>query len=735
MRFKRQNQQFKGLFILLFMSAFLTLFSSRPASAAVQKVKIRYNGKTYQNSSTKLPVTLNGRTVSKKGYHAIKIKGYYMVSYADVFRSGAKIECTYKNKKLTMTGNQNTLKMKVGSKSATLNGKKITLKAAPLSVRYMSKKKTKILIPIKEVAKNLGYTFFRSDTDIQLLSPLSLQYNKKESNYHDVQGKIYYNHAVYSLSTLPVIKLDGKYYIPAQEVVEKILGWDYRFESSSGNIIVENEDLNISIHCQVGSKTLIKDKKEYAMSVPVYIVKNKADNSDTVCIPAADFLKYAGYTRGWKKDKNYYSIQSSHFFSWNQPLTDAQKGNTAVNYIYQSESTYEEEKGTGAVKLQLTGSSADIMKTLTVKRSNSTITITLPSSQYILDKKQFSNFGEIIDKLEVTSGTDGNTNISLSCQGTADYSYTVQDGVFLIRILYTYSNEDGSVINHSLSIPKPDGIKESDVTNQDMYPKSKSFKIFIKGDYVDYFKNNPVIINNNTVKSVSVSKSGSNTAIHVKTSKLRGYKIYVKNQTIVVSMGEPKKMYKSIVVLDPGHGGYDPGAQNKGVNEKDLNFKMLYTLMKPYFSSNAPDIKAYWTRTDDSYITLADRAAFAKKVSADIFISLHMNSAANNSANGTEVYYSVSNNGSSFSGITSKKMAAFFKTQLIQDLGTKNRGTKTAAYYVLKHNTVPAVLIELGFISGNTDFAKLKKESFQKKAAKSIYNGIKELFKQYPTKR
>lgn len=81
-----------------------------------------------------------------------------------------------------------------------------------------------------------------------------------------------------------------------------------------------------------------------------------------------------------------------------------------------------------------------------------------------------------------------------------------------------------------------------------------------------------------------------------------------------------------------------------------------------------------------------------------------MNSATSKSANGTEVYYSVSNNKTSFSGITSKSMANLFRKQLLADLKTTNRGTKTAAYYVLKHNTVPAILIELGFISGNSDY-------------------------------
>lgn len=728
----------KTLFLHLFIGLLLSLFSigfmSEQVSAA-EKVKIRYNGKTYQNTSVKLPVTLDGKTVSKKGYQAIKINGYYMAPYADVFRNGAKITCSYSNKKLTMTGNNITLQMKVGSKSATLNGKKITLPTAPLSVKYVSKNKTKVLVPLKAVAQNMGYTFFRSTSDIQLFSPLSLRYNNKEISYHDVQGSIYYNHKKYTLTSLPVLKLDGKYYIPAEEVVENVLGLEYRYESSSGKVTVENEELGMSVTGMVHSKKLTVNGKETTMAVPIQMLHNNATNSDIICLPAADFLKQAGYTRGWNKANNYYTIQSTNFFLWEKELTDEQKQDKAVNYLHKMDAAYSDLKGTGAIQLRVTGSSADIMSKLTVKRESSVIKITVPASVYNLDKKQFSNFGEIADKMEITSEVDGSVSITLTCQETADYSYTVQKGVLELSILYTYASEDGSVINYSLSIPKPSGLTATDVTNKDMYPSSTSFKVILKGDYTKFFQNNPVIINNNTVKGVTVSKSGSHTVIHVKTSKLRGYKVYVKNQSIVVSMGDPQKIYKSIVVLDPGHGGHDSGAQNKGTNEKDLNFKILYSLLSPYFSDNAPEIKAYWTRTTDSYITLANRAAFAKKVGADAFISLHMNSANNTSANGTEVYYSVSNNGKSFGGITSKKMAALFKDQLIGDLKTKNRGTKTAAFYVLKHNTVPSVLIELGFISGSVDYNNLKKSAFQKKAAKSIYEGIKSMFSKYPTGR
>ena len=254
-------------------------------------------------------------------------------------------------------------------------------------------------------------------------------------------------------------------------------------------------------------------------------------------------------------------------------------------------------------------------------------------------------------------------------------------------------------------------------------------------NHIDFYNQNPIAINSNVITSVNTELSNGNTVISVTTSKLQGYKIYEKSDSFVVSVGDPRSIYKNIVVLDAGHGGYDSGATNKGTKEKDLNHKIIYTLMKNYFSSNAPDTKVYWTRTSDVFITLAKRASFASTVGADIFVSLHMNSASSSSANGTEVYYSTNNNSSSFSGVTSKTIATLFKNNLVTRLGTSNRGVKTAGYYVTKHNTVPAVLIELGFLSGSKDYYSLTNSAFQANSAKVIYDTINEIFTTYPTGR
>ena len=698
------------------------LISGAESLAKSKGIKLRYNGKTSVNRSKQMSVTYQNKKVSKKSYPAVVIKKNYMVSYADVFKKGMKVSCKYKKKGkvLTLSANGISLKMQVGKKTAYKNGKKVKLKAAPVSVRFVSKKKTKILIPINYVAKALRFSYKKTGKTIRLGAPLKLTYNGKLTYYTGTQGNIYYNHNKYTLRSLPVIKLSGKMYLPAEETLSSIMGLTYSYNQQTKELQVSDSDVDMSFRGVLDSRQAILNGKNVTLTAPPKMIYSHKTKKNILCIPASSVLGQLNYTKSWDKSLLCYRIQSKQFFNWSTKQASKQ-------------STVQQTNTTTNSSFQLSGTSEEIMKTATVNRTGNTISISLPKSSYLLENKSFERFGEIIQKMDVTN-SETTVTITFTCYNTADYSYIIHNKTLEINILRAYQAGDGSVTNYSLSIPRPANVHINQVKNQDLY-LNKKFQIIIPGDYVSYYQTNPIVINHSSIKNIMTAKSGNNTVITITTTSLVGYKIYEKGNTLNVLMGQPNKIFKNVLVLDAGHGGHDPGAQNNGTNEKDLTHKIIYTLMKDKFAGNAPDTKVYWTRTKDSYITLANRAAFAKSVRADAFISLHMNSAKSGSANGTEVYYSVSNNKTSFSGITSKAMANLFRKQLLADLKTTNRGTKTAAYYVLKHNTVPAILIELGFISGNSDYSKLTNATFQKNAANSIYKSIQTMFQTYPTGR
>jgi len=288
--------------------------------------------------------------------------------------------------------------------------------------------------------------------------------------------------------------------------------------------------------------------------------------------------------------------------------------------------------------------------------------------------------------------------------------------------------------SYEIVIPRPADVKRSMISDEDFYHDGY-FVIRLKGDYTGFFGSNSIKQSSANIKEIKISLTNNGeTEIRVYTTKLQGYRIATDSEAICVDMGEPREIYKNIVVLDPGHGGPANGAQYFGAKEKDINLTILYTIGKKYFNSDTSKLKVYYTRYRDVDMGLSERAAFTQKVGADLFVSLHMNAAAQ-SARGTEVFYSVKSNSPNKAGLNSQKLAEILNTRLCSILGTKNRGVKTENHTVTYKNTVPAVLIELGFMSNEEDFALLTDEQFQDKAARTIYETLLEVFEKYPTGR
>lgn len=714
------------LFAFVVMAAGITIVGANDANAA--SLKIKKDGKTSYYKGKLSTVKYKNKRISKTNYKGLTIKGTRMVPYDDVFKKGLKVKTKYysSSKKIVMTKNGIKVTMKVGDKYAYVNGARKKLTSAPVKIRYVRKKKNKILVPVKFLCEQLGFNYKVTNTQIDITDAIMIQYNDTVAR-STVVGTLSYNGNENKLSTMPVIKISGSVYIPAEEVFKNLVGIEYNYDAGAELLTLENPATGKKVELSLNQESMTVNGVEKEISAPMYMVTRKDTNKTVLCVPAKTVAKNLGYSYNWNKTKSLVSIHDLIYFDWKTNKT-IDPTDVTTNHITEAKATYNPD--IDCISFSIRGTNTDIMNLVSVIRNDNVITVTIPAaSKYELDNYSFTKFVNSLEKFEVVEDGSGNVVISITGYSPTDFAYTSLDGVLTINVMGEYIGD------YALKIMKPANVSITDITNEDLYG-SKMFKIYMKGDHINFLNQNPVIINSDVITDVSTELSeDGNTIITVSTSKLQGYKIYNKSDSFVVTAGDPRKIYKNIVVLDAGHGGYDAGASHKGTKEKDLNYKIIYTLMKDYFSSNAPDTKVYWTRTTDSFITLANRAAFANKVGADIFISLHMNSATNSSANGTEVYYSTNNNSKGFSGITSKTIATLLKNNLVANLGTKDRGVKTAGYYVTKHNTVPAVLIELGFLSGNSDYAKLTNSTFQRNSARIIYDTINQIFTNYPTGR
>lgn len=241
----------------------------------------------------------------------------------------------------------------------------------------------------------------------------------------------------------------------------------------------------------------------------------------------------------------------------------------------------------------------------------------------------------------------------------------------------------------------------------------------------------------------------------------------IKEKNVVILKFLPRlKQGIKLVVLDPGHGGKDPGAIGKmGTKEKDLNLSIAKKLKK-YLEKFGLDVLL--TRNSDVFLSLGERTKIANDNRADIFISIHCNSAPkkNSYASGFEVYflseaktdweravaqaenevikYEIDKNEINDNFLAfiladlaqqeflkeSQELAVAIQDAVCEALNIENRGVKQAGFYVLKDAFMPAVLIECGFLSNRKEEILLRKDWYQEKLAKGIAEGIKRFINQ-----
>jgi N-acetylmuramoyl-L-alanine amidase len=175
-----------------------------------------------------------------------------------------------------------------------------------------------------------------------------------------------------------------------------------------------------------------------------------------------------------------------------------------------------------------------------------------------------------------------------------------------------------------------------------------------------------------------------------------------------------------VILIDPGHGGHDAGAVSaSGVKEKDLNLQLSLLLAE---ALRAKGYTVYLTRSDDRYLSLDARPGMIARYKADLFISVHHNSAANTAASGHEVYFLRSENDAETAlAIDSVQMAFQIEKSLFAHLPqTAVRGVKCARFKVLRLSSVPSILIEAGFVSNPDEVQILSSRNYQQLFAEAV---------------
>ncbi len=229
---------------------------------------------------------------------------------------------------------------------------------------------------------------------------------------------------------------------------------------------------------------------------------------------------------------------------------------------------------------------------------------------------------------------------------------------------------------------------------------------------------------------------------------------------------EARRWMLDTIVIDAGHGGHDPGAVANGFREKDITLGVALKLGE-YIKENL-GVDVVYTRNDDRFIELKDRGKFANARGGKLFISLHVNAAGNSKAHGTETYFigmhkseaarstmerensvvQLESDPEQYKNMNeealirmeltqsaymrkSEELSGLIEEQFSSRVGRKSRGVKQAGFYVLWGASMPAILVEMGFLTNRNEAGFLSSESGQAYMASAIFRAVRDYKHQY----
>ncbi|HAU32052.1 MAG: N-acetylmuramoyl-L-alanine amidase [Desulfotomaculum sp. 46_296] len=179
----------------------------------------------------------------------------------------------------------------------------------------------------------------------------------------------------------------------------------------------------------------------------------------------------------------------------------------------------------------------------------------------------------------------------------------------------------------------------------------------------------------------------------------------------------------AVIVLDPGHGGNDPGAIGRtlGLAEKNVNMQVAECAAELLHSYGATVL---YTRYGDQNLDLYSRAWAANNAGADVFVSIHMNSNLSPSLGGTSTYFSSNALNGQDRQEKSYQLADYIQNSLLAYLGLEDKGVRQADFVVIRETIMPAVLIEAAFLSNPIEEKLMTMEEFRESIARALVNGI-----------
>lgn len=651
---------------------------------------------------------VNNVKIETKVMDPIQLNGRVLVPAREVFEAmGAQVKWDDGAKKVTVEYKDKTIILVMNQTVAMIDGKEISMDVPGKIIN------NKVMIPIRFVSESLGFIVHWNSTDrsVNIKEPVASVPDIDIEDAKNVTGQTYFGQSnehsfsvpsesneMTSIQKVEVRESENimKATITASSAISEIA-----MSTMSGRVIVDIKNSKSQLSSQItpGLNTYVKNIRTSQFTPDTTRVVFDLKSGTQVHVSLSD-------------DRKQFVLQFKM-----QNLEQMRISSTEqVDKIY--------FKGLGAAQIFVT------------ENKNQILEFTLPNVQI----EQAVNWTGISSLFinQITMNQVGN-DIQGTIQLKESVSYALEEGVNGTNLIIK-SGQMGEEHKDEVTEPNPEntlseltyikgskptlmltdlnGLTASKIKVTDDY-RNRKLVMDLGADYSSILKSETLTINDDMIKTISISHTGT-TQITIETQKIYTYDLSQNSDTITFEMVRPSEKYSQIVVLDLGHGGSDSGTLGNGLKEKDVNFNQGMALYKLLEADE--NIKVYITRETDMYPTLKFRSTLANEVEADLFVSIHNNSATSPTVKGAETLYYPSTTDK-----RGKEIAQLVQNRLVEDCGMVNRGIKPRAdLYVLNTTNMPAILIETGFLSNKEDAGRINTTSFINTWANSIYQAILE---------
>ena len=730
-----------AVFCLLFFLC-AALFSGAPAKGETITLSLNYDGLYRLYIAEPIRLNVNGSFITDLVMPPVIIDEYALVPAREVFEPmNAVLDWDPRTSSVYIHHMNNRIVLTINDKYASVNGRMVEM---PVPAKLIN---DKMMIPLRFVADSLNFlVYWDEKTRTAYIDDLNIVYTDPgyaAVSYDSTAGESRADTNGPASSILMHIQAsDSEGPVPAKDVSLSVIVNENHPETSIVELDLPVHGNNsFTIHASSEISTvethLLNDNRMYID------IHNAAMRLTTTSIPMADNPSVAA-VRAAQNQMSPVKITRIVF-----DLKDGAEYSIALSadrkeiYVGFSKNIIQsvELRPDGAVdSVVITGQTTPSVSVYP-SGSQDVLTIDMPYAAVAEPAERYVTDLRFIQSMRLEQINADMARITLTLKESVMYDIKTDVNTAVIRLSgRTYQNIEYDIGQHRLVIQKHPfyPISIHNFIHTDNYSSFK-YTIHIGGDYSGYLGNGDHIIRDNYLNSVHLRTENGNTYLEFNETGIYAYNVYEDDENIYIQPVHPKEKYKYIVILDPGHGGSDNGTKGYDLIERIINLDISNRVLDLFEADD--QIKAYAARTTDINPSLEERAEFGNNI-GDLYISIHNNFAPlyqgsdqpKPEISGSEThYYPHEFDGSLF--ISCEQAARIMQRHIVYGFGSLDRGIKHTRYFVLDSARIPAVLLEIGFLSNEDDARKLASNEYRLKTAQSIYAGIKEIFASYTPRR